>query len=871
MDKITKPSKSHETQRCKLALSLAVACIASNMFAGTYTWVDGSTNWESEDSYSETGKPGQGDTVKIPKNATATVDDDSVAFVGALARVQMVDISSVLIFNVTTNSDVGCEITSGSYNTHAGTVYKRGAGDLTLSAEGDFVYYTDWVVEEGGALKFKQDGANSGTQTYYGSVTVNENAVLYTKYHGRTRVRALYGSGMVTNVATSGTEYLDIYGWETTEPNVFSGVIGGGIKVYSRGNYHLTGTNNTYLGECSVYHYNVANTLGIMGLKKLGMKGEPSSSGVGGTIFTREYAGKILYLGEGETTDKDFQFGVSTYRPNEFDAGATGGITFTGKWKEWESSSTTMSRLVLTGSNTVECVLTNEFNTYGGNTRRITKKGTGTWRLAHHPDRKCAGVFAVQNGTLKFDSIAASNSVCALGLSTILYQDYTGTKSDDKKVDYALMIGGDSSVTGTLEYAGADAGYCSTRPLMVSGAGRFRTSGGALAFGGVFADDGGGTLIFDAANGITNTLSKVTDGTNGVLSIVKEGSGTLMLSGTQDWSGLLNVREGTVLVNNHYEYFRLTLKENAYACTNRFDALASGINKDSGTAGRSILNLSEFAMYDAEGTRLNLNMSCVGATTGQNMTNVSAVALLPGQAAIENGGSFLYYNSSGYRLQDLFDEVRGYNNGMNPYCSAGIPYFDKPSRHCKVVMRLAETTTAEVVYYDLAASRGVNKDYFGRDVTAYALEGSADGRFWETIAEDNEATLPAGNGGWYGATRTSFTVDRHALLTNLMAIAVAPNATLVAKGPVAPIKKLVLDAAGAGTIDGFEFAEEGELEFNGTLEGAITIPITIQNSTTASNMAKWAVVSGGRARTWSVVATDSSIMIAKRGMVFVIK
>ena len=344
-----------------------------------------------------------------------------------------------------------------------------------------------------------------------------------------------------------------------------------------------------------------------------------------------------------------------------------------------------------------------------------------------------------------------------------------------------------------------------------------------------------------------------------------------MLSGVQDWSGLLDVREGTVFANNHYEYFRLTLKENAYACTNRYNATASGINKDSGTAGRSILNLSEFALYDADGTRLNLNMSCIGATTGQSMTNVSAIALLPGYAAIENGSSFLYYNSSGYRLPDLFDETRGYNNGINPYCSAGIPYLDMPARHCKIVMRLAETTTAEVVYYDMAASRGVNKDYFGRDVTAYSIEGSADGRFWEKIAEDNEAILPSSNGGWYGATRTSFSVTRATMLTNLTAVAVATNATLVAKGLVSPIRKLVLDAAGAGTIDGFEFAEEGELEFNGTLNDSIAIPVTIQNSTTVSNIAKWPVVSGGRDRSWSVAATASSITISRRGTVFVIK
>ena len=176
-------------------------------------------------------------------------------------------------------------------------------------------------------------------------------------------------------------------------------------------------------------------------------------------------------------------------------------------------------------------------------------------------------------------------------------------------------------------------------------------------------------------------------------------------------------------------------------------------------------------------------------------------------------------------------------------------------------------------YFDIAAGRADGSSYYGRSLTAYSLEGSADGVFWEKVAEDDEAVIPATTGGWYSGSsdHTALTVNRALALTNVTSVAVARGAKLISNGPVAPIKKLVLDAAGAGTIDGFEFTEEGELEFNGTLEGAITIPITIQNSTTASNMARWTVVSGGRVRTWSVTATDSSITITKRGMVFVIK
>lgn len=846
-------------------------------FASNYTWKSGSTDWDSPDSYEEGGKPTDGDIVKIPKNVTVTVDDDSVGFINKLLRIKLDDSTSTVIFNLTTNAVVTCEIlyTTTAYNLPYGTIRQNGDGIVTLSAEGDTAYYANIIIAEGKTLKFKQDGASSGTQTYYGDVTVPSNATLFTKFHGRTRVRGLFGYGMVTNVATSGTEYLDIYGRESATPTRFYGTIGGGIRVYSRGNHYLMGTNNTFLGECSAYNYNGGRTLGITGLVKIGKVGDPSSAGRYGTLFTREYAGCFVYLGEGETTDKEFQFGVSTYRPNEFDAGAVGGITFTGKWKEWQAADTRMSRLVLTGSNTVECVLTNAFDTYNGYTRHITKKGTGTWRLAHHPDRKCAGAFTVQNGTLKFDSIAEKGTACSLGLSSVLYDDYTGVKTNTKAVAYALRIGGDTSVTGTLEYAGADAAACTTRPLALKGAGRFRVSGGSLYLGEVFADNGGGTLIYDSANGadVTNTLANVKDGTtNGVLSIVKEGAGTLALSGEQSWSGDLDVREGTVLVDSHYQYWRLTMKENAYACS-RYDTSAC---TDDGSAKKSF-QVCEFSLFDAGGLRQNQGLATVNEQSGSQQANTSALMLEPGQAAVENGGSFKYYiGGTSYRVNQLFDNVlgKGYNNGIIIYyASSGLPYITTPERHCKVVMRL--TNQNEIAYYDICSSRGTNDTKaFGRCLTAYSIEGSADGRVWEEVAKDDAVELKTGSPHWYGATRTTFTINRQMLaLTNVASVAVAPGAKLVANGPVAPIKKLVVDAdGGMGTIEGFDFAEEGTIEVGSmTGKSVAAIPAVLLGTDTLANISGWTVVSGGKARNWSVSADADKITVVKGGSVILVQ
>ncbi len=97
-----------------LLLSLAAAAFSASAAAGTWTWVAGATDWDSEDSYVEDGKPGQGDAgvdvVNLPKNATVTVDDDSVNFINKLKRIKLNDASAEVIFNLTTNAVVTCEI-----------------------------------------------------------------------------------------------------------------------------------------------------------------------------------------------------------------------------------------------------------------------------------------------------------------------------------------------------------------------------------------------------------------------------------------------------------------------------------------------------------------------------------------------------------------------------------------------------------------------------------------------------------------------------------------------------------------------------------------------------------------------------------------
>ena len=207
------------------------------------------------------------------------------------------------------------------------------------------------------------------------------------------------------------------------------------------------------------------------------------------------------------------------------------------------------------------------------------------------------------------------------------------------------------------------------------------------------------------------------------------------------------------------------------------------------------------------------------------------------------------------------------------YCTAGYPYLDIPSRNLKIVMRLPENS-AEAKYYDICNARTRGGDYYGRCLTAYALEGSADGRIWEKVAEDDEAVIPASASGWYSGDSTHKTLEvKRTMLafTNVASVAVAPGAKLVANGPVAPIKKLVLDANGAGTIEGFDFAEEGVLEvtsMSNKMHAAIAIDLSGAES--AANIGNWTLLSGGKVRDWNVQVGDGVIHVTKPGLVILV-
>lgn len=79
---------------------------------------------------------------------------------------------------------------------------------------------------------------------------------------------------------------------------------------------------------------------------------------------------------------------------------------------------------------------------------------------------------------------------------------------------------------------------------------------------------------------------------------------------------------------------------------------------------------------------------------------------------------------------------------------------------------------------------------------------------------------------------------------------------------------------GAGTIDGFEFADEGTVDFVGDVpaKGAASFQITIANSMTASNIAGWSfTVNGVTDAKREMVFNGQTLSLLPKGLLLIVK
>ena len=613
-----------------------------------------------------------------------------------------------------------------------------------------------------------------------------------------------------------------------------------------------------------------ARSAGVTGVTKLGLKGEASSIGENYGIRTLNYGGGLLYLGSEDPTDRDF----SVLRPNMgisfIDAGATGGLEWRGAFVlSGNASNNGMGILGLLGSNTVPCVFSGAMTTREYNNTNycffVEKAGSGTWRFADAPVNRTQRTFwssmAVKNGTFQFDSMEEAGTPCALGLATNLTASYYGLRNDAAHPGpYAYWLGS-SGKTVTFEFTGTNGAYATKRPIALVGDATLKNdTPHPWRFSGISPyGSGAKKLYLSGAGDGESEIAGISETPTGTVSIVKEGAGTWTLNGSNTFSGTVAVNAGTLRIRRdpgNYTWFKWTIR-----------------SKGANTA--SDLYLVEFALSDVEGNRVN---------TGLTFTN-NWCGILPGQIALPRIGE--YRISSGRGITNLVDgktdvvNICYYKDGTT---TLEAPQLAMPNTWIPILMRLPNDAAA-AKYYDFCIHSNSQPK---NNPSAWTLEGSADGIHWyELHCVDNQPTpdvsvkwvfadhlyyeskkyKESGTDGQEIATRPAESIS--AAFTNT--VQVASGATLEAIGEVV-LSSIKIDAADAGTMDGFSFAEKGELEIE-NLESGGTVAGLFTNATDLANLKKWtlSVNGGGSGGKMLVVNADGTLKVIPRGFMFSVR
>ena len=857
--KFSAPSEGVTIMRRCACLAVAFIAVSAQAF-----------NWSD---YSE------GAEVLVPADATAT--DSDMAIINTYSKLCFTS-GTTITFDISGDVTLSCPVAA------TGTVVKCGTGSFTIAASAvgsiNTFRYVDFEVKAG-MLKAPQ-GDYSSNDFWVRKVTVDEDGTFMTVPGHNTNIEGgLWGAGVVTNTTTGGNSQLRVMNVSST-PCVFSGrILGKGIRWYSGGNVHLTGTRSNFSGTFQLWNGNGdIEKRGTTGFVKIGNPGEESSIGINSSsIDSREMGARMLYLGEGETTSKSYAYynnHSGSTGMHYWDAGAHGGVTFTGTWNH---GSAHPERLVLMGSNTVPCVIAGPWTgDHSTKPTYVIKRGTGTWRFANNSNRTLSGVIAVEDGTLEFESIAETNENCSLGQATCLQSSYTASAFDETKyVDYAYLLG-TSNTRGTMEYVGAENVNVSTRPIAVKGEGELRLGeesvGTEFRFSGARALAGGGKLVLSGAEGTKGILSGAADG-DGALGIVKEGAGTWRFSSKDGVGGSVDVKAGTLEVagtyTNEYKWFKFLVRGTVWNHT--------GANDQN-------ICFAGVRFYGPDG-------QCLTGTT--NMTFVSGSASpsvsdgtlpIPDGSVLEPGQYAWVRRTSGehykyYSTRDI-DRMFGLDTSESRICVAWYPgiTLGNASTWAVITMHMP-IDIGPIGAFDVRSNYGPTH---GRALADWTLLGSEDGIVWKELARyDYDAgTMPA-SGRWFSDNTDNKDVARpgkgyniivaatNTPLVRAASVSVASNAVLKAFGHVA-INSLSVDASGAGngTVKGFTFAETGTLYVTGlgALAGNLEIPMTFENCTGLDNVSKWNLIVNGEAgRRFHAKARPDGIVITAVGTLLIVK
>jgi len=888
-------------------LALVAGLLLSTAGADTKTWkTSGATdyaNWTDANNF-EGGAPQAGDTVSIPADVTVCLnasDTASCALATTLDRIQPEAASSKLVVTVNASDpndgvlSLGCKIAHEkatnefSNERNFGEVVKKGNGELYLTDGSDrYYYYTSFTVDEG-SLRMPQN-CNSSGERFYNRLSVASGAMIFTVAGDCRDVycRSLTGAGIVTNDYASFTYVrLNVCGGTVSATNRIEATLA--PKVYLKvwdyvelansANVHAQGTQVLNGGHVS-YSFMGASS------------GVPSSFGTSGYVEIGAKGGHLHYRGAGETTSKSISInggGKDNTGIVEIDAGSA--------YLAFNSSSAWMPyygivNMVLSGMGQAVSAMDGAVRYYdresppeGKAAMTITKSGSGVWRLGDNIDRSGICGIYVAEGTLQIDSLREKGTTCSIGTSTANYPyNYYGYADTDgsRLVDYALAIGGLNGAEGTLAYTGSSGVWVTDRPMIILGDSRLvnnginadLANGPSFRLAGIASRAAGDHKLTLDGNGAQECAIGNIVQDQGRIKLVKEGTGTWSLVGTNAFTAGVEVKAGTLKVADpqaKYTWFKWVMKET--------------FQQFYDDGGDPELVCSEFALYDKDGNRVNSGLTRAGTDTTSGFES-----LQPGQVAL-----VARYKPVGKYAKNIGDPSYLFNNLVvyDLVCclypsSREQPSASDPATWQTFVMRLP-TGAAEVASYDVAMRPAIK-----RAPRVWELFGSTDGVNWDSLdKQEFTAAIPTSGSwnAWWMLAGENYNVDGSAVthtggrpiagapvagtmplaLSEQDYIKVAHGAALVCAGTAANVKELRIDAAdGLGTIAGLTMDAAGTLVVTGadTTQKQLSFPADLSGVLGLDNLSGWKVVVNGSETTKYVVrANANGVTLAKKGMI----
>ena len=365
------------------------------------------------------------------------------------------------------------------------------------------------------------NGATSGTAVFY-NVNIANGANVNIN-----RISAAHWNTNVV-IGAAGTTGKITFGGST--PTITNPGSGGGITINAviDGSSGLTiaGTGGgTTLTATNIFTGGLAIT-GLVNVSSIGNSNASSQLGAGAVTLS---GGTLNYTGSGETSARQFTYGLSS---GTIQNNGSGALTLSGA--PLYSATNAVRTITLAGSNTNNNTFSGLIANNGTGVVAFSKSGAGKWILSNN--NTYTGVTTISGGTLAVSSIGNGGTAGNLGQATNAASN--------------LVISG-----GTLQYTGS--GEMTNRGITfgVSGTTLDASGSGAIVFSNsaiaVDFNNSPRTATFTGSNTGDNEFKGViTDSGSGKTAIVKNGAGKWILSGANTATGIVRIDAGTLSVSS---------------------------------------------------------------------------------------------------------------------------------------------------------------------------------------------------------------------------------------------------------------------------------------------------------------------------------